>query len=105
MNFQHILSHVAVLNSLSTRVCTRLLFEPGKVNCCEKNGFSFCLREQAHDALASRLLLAAAARKLCCARSLSQGRRSAALWVVVCRLSECDACSVTEYKGRNDFFV
>ena len=69
------------------------------------NGGSFCLPEQAHVYLAGRIVLAAAARKLCSARSLSQGRWSAALWVAVHRVSasECNGCSVSEFKGHNDF--
>ena len=103
MNVQHILSHVAVLSSLGTRVRTHLLFEPGNVNCCQINDVSLCLRKQAHVSLVGRVLLAAAARKQYSAHYLSRGRWSAALWVVVCRLSECDSFSVTEYKGHNDF--
>ena len=94
---------MVALSSLDTRVCTHLLFEPGKVDCCQINDVSLCLRKQAHVSLVGRVLLAAAARKLYSARYLSRGRWSAALWVVVCRLSECDSFSVTEYKGHNDF--
>ena len=90
----HILSHVSVLSSLGTRVCTRVLFEPEKADSCEINGGSLCLPQQGHVSLAGRELLAAAACMLCSACSLSQGRWSAALWVAVRRLSacECDAC-------------
>ena len=52
MNVKHILSHVAIPSSLGTRVCTRLLFEPGQLDCCEINSGSFCLAEQAHVSLA-----------------------------------------------------
>ena len=105
MNVQHILSHVAVLSSLGTRVCMRLLFEPGKADNCEINGGSFCLPQQAHVSLAARVLLAAATRKVCSARSLSHDRWFAVLWVAVRRLSasECNSCSVSECKGHNDF--
>ena len=98
MNVQHILSHVAVLNFRSTRVCTRLLFEPGKADHCEINDGSFCLPQQAHVSLAARVLPAAATRKVCSARSLSHDRWFAVLWVSVCRLSasECNASSVSE---------
>ena len=75
---------MAVLGSLVTTVCTRLLLEPGKVDCCKINGGSFCLPEQAHVSLADRVRLAAAARKLCSARSLEPRQ-------MACCLVGCDS--------------
>ena len=90
----HILSHVTILSSLGTRVCTRVLFQLGKADSCEIHVGLLCLPQQGHVFLAGRVVLAAAARMLCRAYSLSQGRWSAALWVADRRLSasECDAC-------------
>ena len=97
MNVKHILSHVDLLSSLGTRVCLRLLIEPGKADCFEINASSLSLAQEAHVSLAGRVLIAAAAYKLFSACSLSQGRLSAILWVAFSSLSasDCDACSVT----------
>ena len=83
MNVKQLLSHVDLLSSLGTRVCLRLLIEPGKADCCEINASSLSLAQEVHVSLAGRVLIAAAAYKLFSACSLSQGRLSAFLWVVL----------------------
>ena len=91
-----------LLSALGTRVCLRLLFELGKADCCEINGDSLSLAQEAHVSLAGQVLIAAAAYKLFSACSLSQFRLSAFLWVAFSSLSanDCDMCSV---QASNDF--